>query len=85
MKILENKEAHFKCGHCGYTSDEKFTGDICPNCGLTYWKCSHCGFLITAVKPPDICPECTGVCNFIDVTCYSPDCGGPGHIDPRLI
>jgi len=84
MQKLEEQEKIIKCGNCGYTSDKRFTGTICPNCGLTYWKCSSCGFLITAIKPPDMYPECNGVCNFIDVTCYSPDCGGTRRIDPRL-
>jgi len=35
-------------------------------------------------KPPDVCPECGERCNFIDVTCYLPECGGPGHVDRRL-
>jgi len=57
---------------------------ICPECGLTYWKCSKCGFLITAAMPPEKCPQCKEKCDFLDVTCYTPDCGGPGNIDPRL-
>jgi rubrerythrin len=71
------------CAHCGYTADGKFIGDICPQCGLTYWKCNNCGFTFTASMPPDACPEC-GEANFKNVTCYIPECGGPGHIDPRL-
>ncbi|MDY6843850.1 MAG: hypothetical protein SVW57_07155 [Thermodesulfobacteriota bacterium] len=57
---------------------------MCPQCGLTYWKCDKCGFTVTASKPPDVCPECGEKCNFIDVTCYIPECGGLGHIDLRL-
>ncbi|MFH0844854.1 MAG: hypothetical protein V1930_05205, partial [Pseudomonadota bacterium] len=56
----------------------------CPACGLTYWKCAKCGFLMTAASPPDACPECKEKCDFLNVTCYTPDCGGPGNIDPRL-
>jgi rubrerythrin len=26
----------FVCANCGYTSDGKFTGDICPKCNQTY-------------------------------------------------
>ena len=81
---MENKQGKWICGHCGYTSDSRFEGDICPKCGLTYWKCANCGFLITAASPPDTCPECGEQCDFVDVTCYTPDCGGPGHIDSRL-
>ena len=84
MKILENTKEKFECAHCGYTADGRFKGDICPKCGLAYWKCSGCGFLITAEEPPGVCPQCKEYCTFINVTCYTPDCGGPGHIDPRL-
>jgi rubredoxin len=50
----------------------------------TYWKCSDCGFTIQAPRPPEKCPMCHGNCEFKDVSCYQPECGGPGHIDPRL-
>lgn len=84
MKILKKAKEKSKCANCGYTADGRFKGDICPKCGLAYWKCSACGFLITARVPPYICPECNEACAFIDVTCYTPDCGGPSHTDPRL-
>jgi rubrerythrin len=74
----------YTCAHCGYESSGKFVGDICPKCGLTYWKCGHCGFLITASKAPVTCPQCGQKCEFRNVTCYLPECGGPGHVDPRL-
>jgi len=84
MKDKHEKWKKWVCAHCGYTAEGRFEGDICPNCGLTYWKCEKCGFLITAAKPPDVCPECGERCDFIDVTCYTPECGGPGHVDRRL-
>jgi hypothetical protein len=34
--------------------------------------------------PPETCPNCKEKCEFVNVTCYTPDCGGPGKIDPRL-
>jgi hypothetical protein len=34
--------------------------------------------------PPDTCSQCNEKCDFLNVTCYTPECGGPGHIDPRL-
>ena len=38
-----NKESEtYECAHCGHQSDEKFSDDICPHCGLTYWKCEQC-------------------------------------------
>jgi rubredoxin len=84
VKKMEEKQDEWICAHCGYTADGKFEGDICPQCGLTYWKCAKCGFLITASVPPDVCPECGEKCDFLNVTCYTPECGGPGHVDTRL-
>ena len=81
---MENKLDKWVCDLCGYTSSGRFVGDICPECGLTYWKCANCGFLITTETPPDVCPGCGQKCEFKNVTCYIPGCGGPGHIDPRL-
>ncbi len=81
---MENRQENWTCARCGYTSNGRFVGDICPQCGLTYWKCSNCHFTITAAKPPDVCPQCQETCGFINITCYTPDCGGPGNIDPRL-
>jgi rubredoxin len=83
IKMGTNQE-EYACAHCGYTADGKFKGDICPKCNQTYWKCSRCGFLITASMPPDTCSQCNEKCDFLNVTCYTPECGGPGHIDPRL-
>ena len=72
------------CSKCGQTISGEFKGDICPDCALPYWKCSECKFLITAKSPPDTCPECNARCSFVDVTCYEPDCGGNGKLDPRI-
>lgn len=72
------------CAHCGHTSEGKFEGDICPQCGLTYWRCSNCRYLLTAATPPEECPNCHHKCEFLNVSCYTPDCGGPGNVDPRL-
>ena len=82
---MDEKKKYFECAHCGFTADDKFTGDICPDCGLTFWKCGNCGFLHTAASPPNTCPSCKQKCEFRNVTCYTPDCGGPGKIDPRLV
>ena len=81
---MEQKEREMQCALCGYTSAGKFVGDICPGCGLTYWKCHNCGYTITAPAPPEVCPECQEKCDFLNITCYTPECGGPGHVDPRL-
>ena len=77
-------DQNMTCAHCGYTSEGKFEGDICPSCNQTYWKCANCGFLLTAGKPPEVCPSCKENCQFLNATCYTPDCGGPGNLDPRI-
>lgn len=83
---MESKPDKWVCAHCGYTASGRFKGDICPGCGLTYWKCAECGYLFTAAIPPDTCSECGSKKGFKDVTCYIPECGGPGseNIDRRL-
>ena len=50
----------------------------------TFWKCGHCGFTVEGDHPPKNCPSCQQECEFKNVTCYLPECGGPGHADPRL-
>jgi rubrerythrin len=50
----------------------------------TYWKCTKCGFTLTQPKPPEQCPQCKENCEFKNVSCYLPDCGGVGNLDPRL-
>jgi rubrerythrin len=80
-----DEEQKMTCALCGYTADGRFEGDICPKCGLSYWKCNKCNFIMTTASPPDICPNCHDKCTFMNITCYTPDCGGPEHIDPRLV
>jgi len=79
-----SKQEEKVCANCGYMSTEPFENDICPKCGKTFWKCSECGYTLTAEAPPEKCPSCNKKCEFRNVTCYTPECGGPGHIDPRL-
>jgi len=50
-----------------------------------FWKCGECGNTIQMPAPPEECPSCSKKCLFKDVTCYTPDCGGPGNIDPKLL
>ena len=48
------------------------------------WKCVKCGYTFTATPPPPTnCPSCKEKCEFVDVSCYTPDCAGTGQ-DPRL-
>jgi rubrerythrin len=81
MNAMEDSST---CALCGYSASGRFVGDICPKCGLTYWKCGKCGFTFTAPSLPESCPECGEKCEFKNITCYTPECGGPGNIDTRL-
>ena len=50
------------------------------------WKCEKCGYTFDAeaTKPvPETCPSCKEKCEFLNVTCYVPECGMKGQ-DPRL-
>jgi len=49
-----------------------------------WWKCSNCGYTLEASTPPEACPSCKEKCIFVDATCYTPECGGPGNIDPQV-
>jgi rubrerythrin len=72
------------CRNCGTPVEAEPAPELCPNCGQTYWKCGNCGYLMTAASPPNSCPGCHQTCEFRNVTCYTPDCGGPGNFDPQL-
>lgn len=47
------------------------------------WKCSNCGYALKADVPPETCPSCKQKCEFVNVTCYIPECQATG-VDPRL-
>ncbi len=49
-----------------------------------HWKCSNCGFTLQEARAPETCPMCQQQCEFKDVSCYLPECGGPDKMDPRL-
>ena len=49
----------------------------------TTWKCQKCGYRLEAETPPEKCPDCKEKCEFVDVTCYTPDCVITG-VDERL-
>lgn len=82
---MEKNPEKWVCAHCGYTESGRFTGDICPQCGLTYWQCDKCAFIFTAGSLPETCPQCGAKCDFKNVTCYIPECGGPSNVDQRLV
>ncbi len=47
--------------------------------------CTNCGYHLQAGGPPERCPGCQQACLFNNVTCYHPECGGEGNIDPLLV
>jgi rubredoxin len=50
------------------------------------WKCGNCGYTFDADAEkslPETCPSCKQKCEFLNVTCYTPECGMTGQ-DPRL-
>lgn len=53
---------------------------------MTMWKCNKCGHTLQALTPPETCPSCKEKCEFLDVTCYIPECGGPdsGNVNPQI-
>jgi rubredoxin len=52
---------------------------------MEHWMCSHCNYIHEADAPSELCPSCGTKCEMYDVSCYIPECGGPGHIDERLV
>jgi len=47
------------------------------------WKCQKCGYALEADAPPEECPSCKQKCEFVNNTCYTPDCSKDG-IDKRI-
>jgi rubredoxin len=47
------------------------------------WKCKNCGYTLEADAPPNECPSCREKCEFLDNTCYTPDCKIEG-VDHRI-
>jgi rubredoxin len=50
---------------------------------MASWKCANCGYTFEADSPPDQCPSCKEKCEFLDNSCYTPDCTAEG-MDPRI-
>ncbi|MCF8040038.1 MAG: hypothetical protein K9K79_12050 [Desulfohalobiaceae bacterium] len=48
---------------------------------MNSWKCSKCGYELQADTPPEKCPGCQQKCEFLNTTCYTPDCEGKGKDD----
>jgi len=51
----------------------------------SWWKCSECGYVLRPPPAPEGCQGCKQKCAFTDVTCYTPECGGPDYPDPQLL
>jgi rubredoxin len=53
---------------------------------MAVWKCNNCGNTVNVAAPPETCPSCKKKCEFVDVSCYTPDCGGPdsGNVDEKV-
>ncbi len=53
---------------------------------MAVWKCNSCGNTIDVEAPPETCPSCKAKCEFVNVSCYTPDCGGPdsGNVDEKV-
>ncbi|GEM_PF-766018 len=50
---------------------------------MNSWKCGNCGYTLEADTPPDKCPACKEQCEFLNNTCYIPDCAENG-VDHRI-
>jgi rubredoxin len=50
---------------------------------MASWKCSNCGYTLEKDAPPEECPSCKKKCEFLDNTCYTPDCQFDGT-DKRI-
>lgn len=50
---------------------------------MASWKCAKCGYTVDSDTPPEECPSCKEKCEFLDVSCYTPDCEFDGN-DKRL-
>ncbi|HYA86243.1 MAG TPA: hypothetical protein VEI57_04135 [Nitrospirota bacterium] len=53
---------------------------------MVVWKCNKCGNTVTMDIPPDLCPSCKKKCEYLDVTCYIPECGGSdsGNVNTQV-
>ncbi len=50
---------------------------------MNSWKCTNCGYTFQADAPPEQCPSCKVKCEFVDNSCYTPDCAAKG-VDERI-
>jgi rubrerythrin len=71
-KLLQNRAGNFM--------RQRFHREVNP---MASWKCANCGYTFEADAPPDQCPSCKEKCEFLDNSCYTPDCTAEG-MDPRI-
>ncbi|MCE5335927.1 MAG: hypothetical protein LLG06_15205 [Desulfobacteraceae bacterium] len=53
---------------------------------MAVWKCNKCGNTVDLQTPPNTCPSCKEKCEFVDVSCYIPECGGAesGNVNEQV-
>ena len=50
---------------------------------MNTWKCAECGYTLSAPLPPETCPSCLKKCEFLNATCYTPECASD-NMDTRI-
>ena len=71
------------CVRAGLLPSPALTARELRSIDMGSWKCSKCGYQLDANTPPEQCPSCKEKCEFVDNTCYTPDCEMEG-IDKRI-
>jgi len=78
-----DEDIHLFSGIGGRLMPEAIDGLSVGRRLMTLWKCSKCGYTIKQEKPPEPCPSCGEKCEFLNATCYTPDCQDQ-EIDKRI-
>ena len=56
---------------------------------MVYFVCQYCGYLLNLGldenTPPHKCPVCDQTCAFVNITCYTPECGDERNPDPKIM
>ena len=63
-------------------SDEEF---LRKEEAIHYWICDQGNDVFEADTLPDTCLGCHAKCIFMNVSCYTPDCGGLGYYNQKLV
>jgi len=51
---------------------------------MAKFMCTICKYSIEGNTPPEKCPSCGNACSFVDATCYTPECGCEGNLNPDI-